>query len=116
MFLAQLKSIAAVAEAGSITKAAKILFGSQPNISRYIQLFEENYNMQLFHREKHGMSLTAEGNCVMPYIYSILECVNALDEFCKNALHEEIYYLRVVTQQFSFQVHQLSKLITALQR
>lgn len=61
MDLRQLKSFIAVAESGTLSRAADRLQLSQPGLSRQIQLLEAAVGQPLFDRHVRGMSLTAEG-------------------------------------------------------
>lgn len=56
------------AKMGSISKAAKELFTSQPAISQSIKQLEEKLGGQLFYRNARGVSLTAEGKVLFRYI------------------------------------------------
>lgn len=56
------------AKLGSMSKAAKELFTSQPAISQSIKLLEEKLGGQLFHRTSQGVSLTSEGKEIYKYI------------------------------------------------
>lgn len=61
MDLKQLRALLAIAETGSVTRAADILHIVQPAISRQVKLLEEELGVALFDRERHGMVLTAAG-------------------------------------------------------
>ena len=50
-----------VAKNGSISAAANILFISQPAITFQIKKLEEQLDVSLFTRTKHGVILTEEG-------------------------------------------------------
>jgi DNA-binding transcriptional LysR family regulator len=56
------------AKLGSISKAAKELFTSQPAISQSIKQLEEKLGGQLFYRNHKGVSLTTEGEVLYHYI------------------------------------------------
>ncbi|MBN7573366.1 LysR family transcriptional regulator [Clostridium sp. 2-1] len=56
------------AQLGSISKAAKELFTSQPAVSQSIKLLEEKLGGQLFYRTPRGVSLTLEGEVLFKYI------------------------------------------------
>lgn len=56
------------AKTGSISKAAKALFTSQPAVSQSIKLLEQKLGGQLFFRTSRGVSLTAEGEIFFRYI------------------------------------------------
>ncbi|MBU5592287.1 LysR family transcriptional regulator [Clostridium sp. MSJ-4] len=56
------------AKLGSISKAAKELFTSQPAVSQSIKLLEGKLGGQLFYRTPRGVSLTLEGEVLFKYI------------------------------------------------
>ena len=51
-----------VASNGSFSKASKILFISQPAISKHIKALEDYYKQTLFERKGHNIGLTVSGN------------------------------------------------------
>lgn len=57
-----------VAKEGSISRAANILFISQPAITLQIKKLESELGVSLFTRTKHGVVLTEEGNILFEYI------------------------------------------------
>lgn len=56
------------AKLGSISKAAKELFTSQPAVSQSIKLLEKKLGGELFNRTPKGVSLTLEGEVLFKYI------------------------------------------------
>ena len=56
-----LKTLAAVAREGSVTRAAELLCLSQPAVSAHIKAMEETLEVALFERTPRGMRLTGEG-------------------------------------------------------
>ncbi|MEO3946389.1 LysR family transcriptional regulator [Gorillibacterium sp. CAU 1737] len=56
------------AKSGSLSKAAKLLYTSQPSVSHSIKLLEEKLGGQLFYRLARGVSLTPEGRVLYEYI------------------------------------------------
>ena len=50
----QLEQYVTVVEAGSISKAAKILYLAQPNLSKTIQMMEEEMGQKLLLRSHRG--------------------------------------------------------------
>lgn len=50
-----------VADEGNLTKASEILFISQPAVTKHIHNLENELNLKLFERTKHGMVLTKDG-------------------------------------------------------
>ncbi|MBV4365458.1 LysR family transcriptional regulator [Erwinia phyllosphaerae] len=61
MDLNQLKTFVTVAETANLTRAASLLFLSQPAVSAHIKSLETEFNVKLFRRTPRGMELTASG-------------------------------------------------------
>lgn len=62
-----MRAFLAVAEAGSVSAAAEQLGYSQPGLSHRIQTLERELGCVLFRRRGNGMTLTREGQLLMPY-------------------------------------------------
>lgn len=62
-----------VAKEGSISRAANILFISQPAITLQIKKLESELGVSLFTRTKHGVVLTEEGSILFEYIKSAID-------------------------------------------
>jgi len=56
------------AKAGSVSKAAKELFTSQPAVSQAIKSLERKLEAQLFHRTPKGVVLTSDGEFLFQYV------------------------------------------------
>jgi len=59
--LKHLRALLAIAETGSVTRAAEMLHIVQPAVSRQLRLLEEEMGTALFERGHHGMGLTNAG-------------------------------------------------------
>ena len=57
-----------VAKVGNITRAASLLYISQPAVTKSIKKLEDNLEMQLFSRSRKGVTLTYEGKMLFDYI------------------------------------------------
>jgi LysR family nitrogen assimilation transcriptional regulator len=68
-----LRTVVAVAEAGSITKAAKLLHTAQPGLSTQLQQLEHILGSDLFVRTPKGMQLTESGEQFLVHAKSILK-------------------------------------------
>ena len=75
--LAQYRIFFEVAKAGSISKAAKLLYISQPAISKSILRLEENLEITLFTRTSKGVSLTPEGQIFYEYLQNAFSAIEA---------------------------------------
>ena len=83
--LTEMEYIVEVAKHGSISKAARSLFVSQPHISTQIRNVEERLGVSLFKRSAKGITMTKEGLIFVEKAQQILSEVDAL----KSTLHIE---------------------------
>ena len=70
--LQQLRILKAVATEKNFTKAAKILYLSQPYVTKQIKILEENLNIVLLNRNSYNLSLTESGKIFLQYSDRIL--------------------------------------------
>jgi len=60
-----LRYFAALADAGSFTKAAEQLYIAQPTLSQQIRRLEQITGTPLLHRRRDGLQLTAAGRVLL---------------------------------------------------
>lgn len=82
MELYQLRTFAAVAEEGHLTRAAERLHISQPAVSGQIKALEQEFDLRLFDRSPAGMALTVSGRELLPLARQVLQ---AADTFKRSA-------------------------------
>jgi len=70
--LQQLRILKAVATERNFTKAAEILYLSQPSLSKQIKTLEKNLDTLLINRESNKLSLTESGEVFLQYSERIL--------------------------------------------
>jgi DNA-binding transcriptional LysR family regulator len=70
--LQQLRILKAVATEKSFTKAAELLYLSQPSLSKQIKTLEKNLDVLLINRENNKISLTENGKVFLQYSERIL--------------------------------------------
>lgn len=75
-----LRTFQRVAETGSFSAAAHDLDVTQPAVSRQVASLESHFNTRLLHRTTSGLSLTAEGERMLPMALRILEAVEELGD------------------------------------
>ena len=76
-----LKYIETILETGSITKAAKKLFVSQPSLSQYIRRLEEDNDIDLFDRSAQPWVLTEDGKFYLETERKIESIYRQRDQF-----------------------------------
>jgi DNA-binding transcriptional LysR family regulator len=72
MNLTQLMAFQAVANSGSITKAAQLLHVSQPSISKHIKNLERDCGARLFERNVGAAELTDAGSSLLRHVNVII--------------------------------------------
>lgn len=77
----QLLQFRAVAECGSITKAAQKLFVTQPALSIAIGKLEAEVGCRLFNRDGKTVSTTAEGHKLLEYAVVVTEAIRQAEEY-----------------------------------
>lgn len=70
--LQQLRILKAVATEKNFTKAAEVLYLSQPSLSKQIKTLEKNLDIILINRERNQISLTENGKVFLQYSERIL--------------------------------------------
>ena len=79
MDLKQLQYFVACAQTGSFSDAAKILYSTQPSVSKVIKSLEDTLGMQLFERLPRGIRLTVQGQKVYHYACRITNEIDVLE-------------------------------------
>jgi DNA-binding transcriptional LysR family regulator len=95
MELYQLRSFAAVAELGHLTRAAERLHVSQPAVSAQIKALEDELGVILFERVSSGMVLTAAGRKLLPAAEKVLDAAQALRSRARSLSGEVVGRVRV---------------------
>ena len=72
MNFAQLKAFQAIANNGSVTRAAQLLQVSQPAVSKHLKKLEEDYGVKLFERSAGAAELTDAGSSLLRHVNAIL--------------------------------------------
>ena len=70
--LRHLRYFAAVADAGTFTRAAERLFVAQPTLSQQIHRLEQIVGTPLLHRRREGVQLTAAGTVLLAAARDVL--------------------------------------------
>ena len=89
------ESFLAVAEAGSISEAAKRLFVTQPAVSAEIASLEHALGIRLFFRTNRGVRLTPEGSVLYGYIKKAFSFITAGEEKLRELVGLKAGLLRI---------------------
>lgn len=101
MKIQQLEYIIAIAQAGSITAAAKNLHQAQPNISIALRDLETEIGMQIFWRTPNGMVLTPEGETFLLRAKDIVESMQTLESDYTNRTNNSVS-LKIASARSSY--------------
>ncbi len=93
----QLRSFAAVAELGHLTRAAERVHVSQPALSAQIKALEEELGVRLFERTPGGMTLTRAGERLLEEAGKVLAAAEELKNAAKALRGEIAGRLRIGT-------------------
>ena len=78
--LDQFRQLLAIADSGTLSKAAEVVHLSQPALSRSIQKLEREWNVSLFDRKKNKLTLNPTGELAVQYARRILDDVARMTE------------------------------------
>lgn len=87
----ELKTFVVCADVGSFSKAAEILYTTQPNVSKMIRNLESKLGFPVFCREKRGIRMTDKGRMVYEHAEAIIReeerlthdlQTGSIEEFC----------------------------------
>ncbi len=84
-----------IANTGSISKAAEVLFISQPAISKSIAKLEEGIGVKLFCRTSRGVTLTEEGQILYDHIAAAFDNISKGEDEIKHMHSLGIGQLRI---------------------
>lgn len=108
--LQQLKYIIAVAECGSITRAAQKLLVAQPSLSKSVSELENEMGITLFFRNNRGVFLSEDGVRFLSYARQVVEQAELLESQYK---HKEAIrrVFAVSSQHYAFVVNAFVDLV-----
>jgi DNA-binding transcriptional LysR family regulator len=103
MKMQQIQQIMTIAEEGSISKAAKKLFLSQPNLSTSLALLEDELGQKIFKRTGKGSVITPFGSEFLSYAQGAYRQFRLLGDFCKSmSKSSPLIRFSVASQFFKF--------------
>ncbi len=85
----------AVANTGNISRAAKIMYTSQPVVSKYIARLENELGVQLFKRTPRGVILTEEGSILYEHVKTAFNYLEAGMDALRHQQNVGLGHLRI---------------------
>lgn len=112
MTLQQLRYLIQVVEYRSITEAARHIYISQPALSNSIRDLEREMQIEIFSRQKKGISLTEQGAEFLAYARQVVEQVDLLETRFSGKTASK-HLCSISTQHYAFAVNAFCNLIKA---
>lgn len=83
--LHKIQIFAAVARAGSFTRAAELLHMTQPTVSQQLAALEAQLGVELVERQRRRQRLTAAGEALLSYAHELLRLAATAEEAARAA-------------------------------
>ena len=110
MTLQQLHYAITISEAGSLNKAAEVLYVAQPSLTSSMQELERELGITIFHRSGRGVSLTSEGLEFITYARQVYHQYEMLmSKYGKAGTRKKKF--GVSTQHYSFAVKSFVEMV-----
>lgn len=110
MTLQQLHYVIVISETGSLSKAAEVLYISQPSLSNAVQELERELGFALFHRSGHGMSLTNDGMEFVTYARQVYyQYEDLLEKYGRSSTRKKKF--GISTQHYSFAIKSFVEMV-----
>ncbi|MDB5805498.1 MAG: transcriptional regulator, LysR family [Betaproteobacteria bacterium] len=87
----------AIAELGSLTRAALFLDSNQSLLSRQLNAMERECGARLFNRTGRGVDLSETGRRIFPQVKALLEGAEQLQAELRGEAHEPVGQVRIAT-------------------
>lgn len=95
MDVRDLRALIGIAEAGSLSAAARKLHVTQPALSSTLRRLEEELSIRLVQRHSRGVSLTDEGRMVVERAYGVVREMSEISALAQNFAQEASGTVRV---------------------
>ena len=110
MTIQQLRYAVTISEAGSLNKAADILYVAQPSLTSSMQELEKELGITVFSRSGRGVTLTNDGVEFIHYARQVLQQYDGLlEKFGKSGTRKKKF--GISTQHYSFAVKSFVSLV-----
>ncbi len=110
MTLQQLRYVITIAQTGSFHTAAKLLFVTQPSLSKAIAELEKEMGIFLFFRSNRGVLLTEEGTKFLSYARQVVQQSELLEQQYKHGAPARRVFA-ISAQHYAFVVNAFVALV-----
>ena len=110
MTLQQLRYVTAIAEAGTLSEAARRFYIAQPSLTASLRELEEELGLTIFRRTNRGAVLTPEGEEFLGYARQVLAQMDLMEEKYLGEAPVKHQFC-VSTQHYSFAVEAFVELL-----
>lgn len=112
MTLQQLNYVIAISEAGSLNKAAELLYVAQPSLTSAIKELEKEAGITIFNRSGKGVTLTNDGAEFLLYARQVYQQYEfMMDKYGQGGVRKKKFC--VSTQHYSFAVKAFVEMVKA---
>ena len=110
MKIQQLQYVIAISEAGSLNKAAEVLYISQPSLTNSIRDLENELGITIFNRGGRGVSLTNDGMEFVHYAQQVVQqYARLLEKYGKDGKLKKKF--GISSQHYSFAVKSFVEMV-----
>lgn len=95
--ITQYEAFLKAVELKTLSEAADVLGYTQSGMTKLLNNLESNLGVRLLNRGRNGVTLTSEGQVLLPYIRSVVNTQNTLDEQVRSMKGLESGMLRIGT-------------------
>ncbi|MES2492605.1 MAG: LysR family transcriptional regulator [Pseudomonadota bacterium] len=106
-----LRCFAAIADTGSVTRAAERLHLSQPTLSGQIRELEQAIGFALFHRTSRSVTLTPQGERLLPHVRAVLVQTERVRREVEDIRVEETRHFRLGAAMYTMDIAERSALL-----
>jgi DNA-binding transcriptional LysR family regulator len=108
-----LRCFAAIADTGSLTRAAERLHLSQPTVSGQLRELEQALGFALFHRTSRVVTLTPQGERLLPHVKAVLAQTERVRREVEEIRMEETRHFRLGAAMYSMDIAERQELLDA---
>lgn len=111
MTFQQIRYIVEIAKHHSISKAASVLYVTQPSISKAVRELEADLGITILDRTNKGVVFTKEGTELLFYAKMLLEQMESVVDHFNKEKTKDLTKLSISSQHYGFAIEAVANLI-----